>query len=375
LRILHVIPWLHARYGGPVTALLGLATAQAEVGLDVRILATDPENAGERLKPELAARGISLQAIHPVTGPLLRSPQIPKVVSAACSEADIIHIHALYEEIQHQAALHARQFHKLYLIRPCGMLDPWSLAQSKWKKKLYFAWRLRKDLERASAMHFTTATERDLARKLQLGAKELVVPNGIRVEDFALTGENLFLKKHPQLASKTLVVYLGRLLPTKGLDLLISAFKEANVQNSALVIAGPGEPAYIEELQKLAGAEAVFTGLIEGREKIGLLHAAALFVLPSHHENFGNAVFEALACGTPVLISDQVQVEKEIAAAGVGAVFPLEKVALVNSLREWIECPERRKQAQSRIDPFLHDYSWKQIAARWRDHYDQLLSG
>ena len=134
LRILHVISTIDARAGGPATALVGLATAQKRVGLDVSMLATATAGESDDAAQALRASSVNVDIVGPCTMPLCRHPQIVPTLQRLMPQADVVHIHALWEEVQFQAAKLARTLGKPYVISAHGMLDPWSLAQSKWKK-------------------------------------------------------------------------------------------------------------------------------------------------------------------------------------------------------------------------------------------------
>ncbi len=159
MRILHVISGIDPRNGGPTTALIGLASLQRAAGLDVRVTSTWQEKEAFRSAEQLEAAGVGVQMVGPAHGRLSRHPDLPRLIDQEVGGADVVHIHALWEEIQHQAAGAARRHGVPYIIRPCGMLDPWSLAQRKWKKRIYMALRLRSDLNHASALHFTAELE------------------------------------------------------------------------------------------------------------------------------------------------------------------------------------------------------------------------
>ena len=160
MQIFHVITSLDPSAGGPTTALIGMASAQARAGLGVSVLTTWRQGQSPEMGQGLEQAGVKLTQVGPVTGALRRHPDLAKQLDRLVSEADVVHIHSVWEEPQHLAARAAKNQGKPYLITPHGMLDPWSLAQKKWKKRLYMAWRLRRDLNQASALHFTTEAER-----------------------------------------------------------------------------------------------------------------------------------------------------------------------------------------------------------------------
>src|SRR6266496_385313 len=137
MRILHVISSIDSRGGGPAVALLGLAKAQRGAGLDVAVLATWRKGASQDIADELTAGGIHVTRVGPAKGPLRRHRQIAPALRAEMSNADVVHIHGIWDEVQHQAAVTARQLGKPYIFTPHGMLTPWSLNQKWLKKKIY----------------------------------------------------------------------------------------------------------------------------------------------------------------------------------------------------------------------------------------------
>jgi glycosyltransferase involved in cell wall biosynthesis len=262
------------------------------------------------------------------------------------------------------------------------MLDPWSLAQARWKKALYLWFRLRRDLNGAAALHFTTETERDLTRPLGLRPLALVEPNGISLDEFAnLPARGGFRERHGIAPDRPLLLFLSRLHPKKGLDLLLPALALLPDREVLLILAGPdqdGYRAFLEAEAARLGLERriLFTGMLQGKEKQAALVDADLFVLPSYQENFGIAVVEALAAGTPVVISDQVNIHREVSAAGVGSVVPTRIDALAGELARWLGDEELRRSTAAATPLFVRErFNWERIALRWAEHYDQIARG
>jgi glycosyltransferase involved in cell wall biosynthesis len=383
MQILHVISNIDPSLGGTSTALIALARAQRGAGLHVNVLSTfstPSEDAAESLRRD----GVNVTLIGPTTQPLSRHPHIEPALREQVPRADIVHIHALWEEVQHRAARVARELGKPYVITPHGMLDPWSLRQSKWKKRLYLALRMRSNLDHAAAIHYTSEIERDLSTPLKLRPPTIVEPNGVDLAEFEnLPPRGAFRAKHAVVGGdRPMVLFLGRVHPKKGLDLLLPAFAQAAPPRAGLVIAGPAEDdAYAEQLRmkvRTCGlfARTVFTGMLRGRERIEAFVDADLFVLPSYQENFGIAVVEALASGCPVLISDQVNIHREITAGGVGGVVPTEQNALADELKRWLDGENLRRAAGARGPAFVRArYDWNVIARHWAGHYARLPKG
>lgn len=382
MRVLHVISGIDPCLGGPPRALAGLVRGQMEAGLEVGVLATWTDDASDRsLVDDMAQRGAALHLVGPAVGRLKKHPRLQPVTHDAVRAADVVHIHTLWEEVQHRAAVAARRLGKPYVIRPCGMLDPWSLGQSRLIKKIYMLWRLRRDLNAAAALHFTTDTERDLTAPLRLKAPAIVEPNGLNLQEFeALPQPGSFRQRHPRIGDRPLVVFLSRLHHKKGLDLLVPAFAACGVKDAVLALVGPAAEGYqpeVEAMTRRHGVEdrVIFTGMLNGADRVAALADADLYCLPSYQENFGIAVVEALAAGTPVLISDQVNIHQEVTQAEVGGVVPTRIQPLADAMGQWLTDKPRRDAAAAKSRPFVWDrYDWGAIARRWVEHYQRIVA-
>jgi glycosyltransferase involved in cell wall biosynthesis len=207
---------------------------------------------------------------------------------------------------------------------------------------------------------FTCEEERLLARQsfrlYRCTERVLNYGTSAPIGDPQLAAE-LFLNRFPHLRGKRVVLFLGRLHPKKGCDLLLRAFQALLSERSALapeagephlVMAGPDQIGWLPELQALAGSLGIagrvtWPGMLSGELKHGALRTAAVFALPSHQENFGLAVAEALSCGLPVLISNQVNIWREIESDGAGLVADDDANGTVELLRRWfaLSAPEQ----------------------------------
>ncbi|MGB7160678.1 MAG: glycosyltransferase [Tepidisphaeraceae bacterium] len=381
MRVLHVISSIDPRSGGTAATVLNLSRAQVTAGLDVSLAATWRKGDDVASADVLRRAGVSVELIGPCTTPLLWHRDIARLIDQQVASADVVHIHAIWEEIQHQAAKSCRRASVPYVMLPQGMLDPWSLAQRKLKKALYLRWRLRKDLNGASAMHFTTEAERNLVAPLGLTPPVIVEPLGVDMAEFeTLPPPGTFRDRFPQIAGRRIVLFLSRLHYKKGLDLLINAFANVAIPEAVLVLAGPVEAAYRSQLEAIIVSRGlsdrvIFTGMLHGSERVAALADAELFVLPSHQENFGIAVVEAVAAGTPVLISDQVNIWREIVEAGVGSAVPVDVAAISQELKRWLTDGALRNRAAERARAFARErYDWNIIAQRWVGHYARLVN-
>jgi len=377
--VVHVISRLDPRHGGPAVALMGLATSQRRAGAEVAAAIGVRREDEPNMRMELAAEGVDVRCTGVCSPPLFSAPDMRQVVESAVQQADVIHIHGIWLQIHYEAARAARRFGKPYIFRTCGMLDPWCLQQSKLKKQLYMMLRLNRYLNGAAAIHFTSETERVLVEPLGLKAPSIVEPNGVDLREFDnLPVPGAFRSAFPAVGDRPIVLFLSRVHKKKGLDLLIPAFARARRGNAMLVIAGHDDRNYLVEAQKMVkelGLEedVIFTGLLKGRARIEAMVDAEFFALPSYQENFGIAVVEALAAGTPVLISDQVNIHGEVSAAEVGVVVPLDQAKIAQAIEDLLASPSSVAAMRTRSRPFVQEhFDWDRIALRWMRHYDAL---
>jgi len=248
-----------------------------------------------------------------------------------------------------------------YFVFPHGMLDPWFKRRyplKHLKKQLYWPAEYRV-LRDAQAVLFTSEEERELARLSfrHYDVNEVVIGYGItgRPNCDADALREAFLESHPNLRDKRLLLFLGRLHVKKGCDLLIDAFATVAHRDPTLhlVIAGPGDQTYRASL--MARAEALglasritWPGLLRGEMKWGAFHAAEAFVLPSHQENFGIAVAEALACGVPVLISNRINIWREIEGDHAGLVAEDSLEGTTDLMHRWLDLPAPERVGMKR---------------------------
>ena len=241
-----------------------------------------------------------------------------------------------------------------YVVFPHGMLDPWfkrTYPLKHLKKLLYWTWAESRVLRDAAAVLFTSGEERRLARESFpfYRCREVVVNYGTAAPDTDLNAaREEFLQKWPQLRGKRLLLFLSRLHEKKGCDLVLEAFIKARCDGLHLVMAGPcADEAYLAKLQRLVAGDTsvTFTGMLRDNLKWGAFAAADAFVLPSHQENFGIAVAEALACGTPALISNKVNIWRELVDDGAGLAEDDTLAGTERLLARWLALSEAETTA------------------------------
>ena len=242
-----------------------------------------------------------------------------------------------------------------YFVMPHGMLDPWfkeAYPLKHLKKSIY--WRLVEHavLRDARAVIFTSDEERLLAHGTfsPYRITEKVATLGTTApEGDPAAWREAFFQKYPGLRGRRILLFLSRLHPKKGCDMLIRALATCGGPLT-LVIAGPEEDAWhARELRmQTSGLPVFFVGMLTGEVKWGALAAAEVFALPSHQENFGMAVAEALAAGTPVLISNKVNIWREIEADGAGLVEPDNGAGTARLLERWLAADRDAMRAAAR---------------------------
>lgn len=303
-RVLHVIQSIAPRYGGPSAAVMGMCRAAAKRGVDVEVYSTNVDVEGEVAGPlgrKQEVEGVQV-TLFPVRGPRQRirwSWPMARAMASSVRGFDIVHIHSLYNFPGTFAAHLCRRFDVPYLVRPHGTMDPYHFSQRRLIKACYERLFERRNLAGAAAVHFTSEEELRLARQTGIRFEGIVIPLG--VDDECIGARVDAGDLWPGLRGKRRIMFLGRIDRKKGIDLLASAFADiARTENDLhLVVAGPENDDYGIELRRLVmrlGIEdrVTFTGMVTGERKAALFRGASMFVLPSHSENFGVAIVEAM---------------------------------------------------------------------------------
>ena len=380
-RLLHIIPDLDPRSGGTVSALVGLAIAQSrKLGWNVSVVTCATQTTDHRAIDQLRESGVAVPVL-PVPKRFLPGKEFRERIAELIGNSDLVHVHAVWEELQHVACRTAAKMNVPYIVSPHGMLDPWSLAKGRLKKSLYLRLRLKKDLDRALFIHCTTMQEMSLIADLEIKSPKRVIPNGIDLSEFREVEDRgqepgsreWFYEKYPHARGRPVVAFLSRLHPKKGLDLLLPSFAQLKSEDALLVLAGPGNEAYVNDLKQKCKKldidhRVVFTGMLQGAQRISVLRIADVFVLPSYQENFGIAVAESLAAGTPVVISDQVNFSEYLQGVEFAAVVRLENSLVSNAISSFLmPSEEESAKRSSAAKAFANSFSFDVVAEKWSD--------
>jgi glycosyltransferase involved in cell wall biosynthesis len=363
MKLVHVVPHVNEEASGPSYSVPRLCQSLAARGHDVELSC-------------LAARGEIPGVVLDV------HPQwhLPKRLAVSFGHArtlhhkarcaDIVHNHSLWSMVNMAAGWVVPGKHAKLVTSPRGTLSPWARSRSKAIKRLL--WPLqRRALARADLLHATSEGELAQIRALGFTAPVAVIPNGIDLPEL--------IGSKPGSDIRTLL-FLGRIHPTKCVDRLLRAWKTLQEHHPdwRLVIAGPGDPAYMQDLHVLATSLALerihFTGPVYGVDKFRVYREAELFVLPSHSENFGMAVAEALAHGCPAVVSRGAP-WAGLVTEGCGWWVDHAVAPLTTTLHEAMALspPQLAGMGLKGREWMARDFGWDSVARRMEDAYRWTL--
>ena len=299
-------------YGGPPRSVLALCRAQRDAGADVRVVTTSANGDGE-VSEEVIARaeyeGIPVRYCRRAwPRSIFYAPSFSSVVATELRDADVLHLHGLWNAAVWSAAAAARHQQRPYVLSPRGMLAPAALAHDTWRKRLVYPLADRRVIRDAARLHATSQLEFDELRRLTDPDRVVFVPNGVELPRVGVSDDRAARERFKLPADAPLVLFLGRIHPIKRLDLLADAFGRVLQQHpdAHLVIAGPDEDGHRAQVAPLFtpfGDAVTWTGRVDEHGKRELLNAAAVLVMCSDAESFGMSVAEAMAAGTPVVVT------------------------------------------------------------------------
>ena len=345
MRVLHVIPSVAANSGGPAQAIFPMCRSLKSQGIDV-LLATSDAGISDAPLPETVVSYNDVPTIffHSQLGRSFKfSKPMSSWLKASIQDFDLVHIHAVFNHACVAASRACVATGIPYVIRPLGTLEPWSLKQKRFRKRVFWRLRGQEMLRGAVAVHYTTSAEQRSVEE-QFGLNNgIVIPLGIESEfPQELSGNANGLTSVSHLNGDPYVLVLSRLHPKKAIDVLIEAFVDATADPELhqwrLLIAGDGEPDYVRSLRDRVQQfdkrqQILFSGWLTGEAKWNALTKASLLALTSYQENFGLCVLEALTCGVPVLVSQHVNLSDDIERAGAGWVSEVDTRQLAAALR------------------------------------------
>ncbi|HEY9446182.1 MAG TPA: glycosyltransferase [Burkholderiales bacterium] len=372
MNILHVISSVDMKGGGPIEGVRQLAAAHARVGHATEIACMDAPDTGDA-----GDFPFPVHRLGPAVTHYKYSQRLLPWLRAHAPRYDAVVVNGLWQYGSFATWKALKDSGTPYFVFTHGMLDPWFKREyplKHMKKWLFWPWADYRVLRDAAAVLFTCEEERLLARQSfwLYRCNEVVVNLGIAAPPPESEAQrNAFFGRFPGAAGKRVILFLSRIHEKKGCDLLLRAFAAATARHADLhlVMAGPEQGGYGAALRSLAHelglAERItWTGMLTGASKWGAYRAAEAFILPSHQENFGIVVAEALACGVPVLISNKVNIWREVAEAGAGLVAEDDLKGATALLQRWLalSADERDGYSAHALDCYARHFQIDQAA-------------
>lgn len=377
MKILHVIASVNPRNGGPVVGVRVLAEAAESHRDELEILSLDrPESDYLTNFPAV------VHALGPVRGTYSFSMRLMRWLRVNAANYDAIVVHGLWQFHGLAVWWALRNTVTPYFVFPHGMLGSWfkkSFKIKHVKKLLYWVLFERRILRDARKVLFTCTEELEQAPTTFPFYRGDGVVVGYAASEVPANRKHLkeqWYAKHPDLETSRAILVLGRVHPVKGCDLALQAFAEVAAVDPdlRLIIAGPDEMQTVHGLQQLAKTFGVWekvrwTGMLDEQSKWGAILAAEVLMAPSHHENFGVAIAEALSCGKPVLISNKVNTWREISSSNAGLVGDDTASGTIKSLKLWLGFSHEERCSMSDAASFCYaaNFSPKHFERKVRD--------
>lgn len=382
MRVVHHFTHVREEGGGVPRGLFDLCDLLSRAGHEA-ILATSADSTFPAGWP--GESGPRVAALEELGRPFeLLSRSGLERATALLREADLLHLHGLWRPRNSQLAARARLLDLPYVLSPHGTLNNWSMTQRPLRKRVYYRLFERRNLLGARVVHTTADGERQQVRPWVPHDRFAVIPVGFDLRPYRqLPGTGPFARRHPQVDTATpAVLFLSRVHMKKRPEVLIEAFAILRQRgiDCQLLIAGTGEPGYLESLRELArrldvGEQTHFLGMVVGPEKLSLYQRAALFALPTSQENFGLVLTEALACGIPVVTTRGTDIWPEIEANGGGLIAEGTPQAFAEAIARLLaDRPKRQAMGEAGRAWVLRWLDDRRLAGDYVEMYEQALA-
>lgn len=381
MRVLHVSAYFAPAfvYGGPPRSILGLCQGLQAHGVDVQVMTTTA--AGSRELPAAIDRPVTYDGVpvryFPLAEPrrFWNAPQLRPALGREVASYDLVHIHGLWHVPGWDAARLARRRGVPYVVSPRGMLEREALAIHGARKAVAFRLIERRNLRSAAFLHATSPREAETLAASRLGPPIVVASNGVNADESRSSSPSAALDRFG-IGAQRFVLFLGRIHPIKRLDLLAAAWPLLRRRDVRLVIAGPDEADHRRTIAgrfAASGVEPIWTGAVEGADRAALLTAASALVVCSDSESFGLSAAEAMAAGTPVVVTrtcSWAEIERE----GTGRWVAQEPQAIAAALDEIVDNPTLARAMGERGRALVERaYSWRATARIVADAYASAL--
>ncbi|MGE3776051.1 MAG: glycosyltransferase [Pirellulaceae bacterium] len=377
MRVLHVIPAVAARYGGPSTAIWPMIAAIADQGVEVELATTDADGTRNRVSADeiKCSQRVHLFRCDDATF-LKYSRGLERWLRSNVTRYDLLHVHSHWNFPASIACRVSRQHDVPYICRPCGMFSDYTWNKGRARRWLYWWFIERQNVAGAAAFHATSDGEKAEIGRLGVTAPIEVIPLGVSADAWSCPFDGQWLR------NQCPGVFLSRLHPKKGLaDVLLPAFAALRCDAHLAIAGGPDdhEPEYanlvVQTIARLGLAGRVhMLGEVRIEDRWRAYDGADLFVLPSHAENFGIVVIEAMARGKPVLVTDGVQSADHVRQASGGEVVPCDVTSLANALERWLTDPDRVISSGGSAREYARaTFSWQSAGRRIVGLYSRIV--
>jgi glycosyltransferase involved in cell wall biosynthesis len=395
MRILQITPYFPPAYafGGPVKAAYQISRELIKRGHEVVVYTTDAKDFGSRLEIDSSNtiegmkvyrfRNLSLTLVKKLK--LFITPQLALFAGKEVRKFDIIHLHE-YRTFQNIVIHHyARKYNVPYVLQARGSLPRIGAWQRlKWIYDVFFGYRLLRDASKVIAL---TCIEVEQYKRMSVPeGKITIIPNGVDLSEYAeLPPKGTFKKKFNIPEDKKIILYLGRIHKTKGIDFLVRAYahliNEMNFKDAVLVIVGPDD-GFLGEVKSLVQSLGIsrlvmFTGPLYGNKKLSAYADSDLVVLPSRYETFPNVVLEAYACSKPVVASNVEAIPDIVLHGETGLLFQAGDVkGLANAIAYMLANPEESERMGCNARRLVEEkFSIDRVVTQLEILYEKVLKG
>jgi len=374
---MHIIASIGKQHGGPSYSVTGLCDALATTGQ--RVLLVGQKTPNEQNSELVLPRNATVELFLLNSFRKLRITYTPGYKTKLSriirnNHISIIHNHGLWLQCNHQSSILARRYNTPYIVSPRGTMEPWSFTHHSWKKRIVWSLWQKRALLGATAFCATSNQEAKCIRDLGFRQPIAIIPNGIDFPPLHLTQG-----KDPRAVKYAL--FLSRIHPIKGLLNLVEAWARVQPEGWKVIIAGPDECGHKREVQQKIyelGLEAFFEFVdsVEGEQKNQLYRDASLFVLPTHSENFGIVVAEALAAGTPVITTKGTPWEG-LVTHNCGWWIDIGVDPLAEAIRQATSLSSDTLIAMGRHgqEYIGSEFNWNEVGRKMVSFYDWIIHG
>lgn len=384
MKLLVIVPALGNVYGGPSKSVVELAQA---LGRHATIdLVTTNANGSDIL--DIPLNTWLSKANYRIKyfsywgwGDYKLSWSLARWLFEHITDYDLVNTNAIFSLTNFPAYWACKQQQIPYIIIPRGMLEPWALSYKALKKRIYYTLLEKPALQNARAIQMLASSEAEQIKALKLKTPITIAPNGIHRQDFEkLPNPEFFYQKFSETRNKTLILFLGRIDPKKGLDLLATAFGKIHTQfpQTHLIVAGPDNIGFLPTAKDYFASTGclnavTFTGILTGSLKYAALAAANIYVAPSYSEGFSMSVLEGMASSLPCVITTGCNFP-EAGKADAAYVVDIDADAIANALNHCLQSPQQAKEMGNRARKLIFEqYTWDSIAKKLIQVYTTII--